>query len=413
MILEGVPILEQLILEETILRLYGQDWILINYNSPAAIVMGSSSQLGEHVDLHVLTKKKALKMHDWIRPKNWHFLSYAKWFGGICLLIAVGGTIAFIKNKDSLFGMDFTGGFSVDVEFHNTEKSHSSLEKIFTSLPNMTKQDFQIKEIGQPHQLRIFFSPTMNLPNKPFYRLPITEDIKNPMYSYETNPRLVWLVDICQKNGLDLSKETLKKLNDNWQNVSGQLSHTIKTNALLALLFACAAILIYITFRFEFIYAISATIGLVFDVCMTISALSLLHALGMPIQIDLTVIAAILTIIGYSLNDTIIVFDRTRERKQQLTTPQENLQNIINISLNETFSRTLLTSLTTLSVVLCLLFFGGPTLLSFSIIMTIGIIVGTLSTWFIATTVLILLNYIMNIKKSNYSSRQNHANELN
>ena len=169
--------------------------------------------------------------------------------------------------------------------------------------------------------------------------------------------------------------------------MSGQLSDTMRNNAIIALGVALLSILLYITIRFEFKYAIAAVVGLVHDVIITLGILALFRKLGFAVQIDLQVIGAIMTIIGYSLNDTIIVFDRIREdtrlhRKMKFT-------DIINESLNVTLSRTLMTSGTTLLVLFALVLLGGKSIFSFSLVMTIGVLVGTLSSLFIASPVLL------------------------
>ena len=115
--------------------------------------------------------------------------------------------------------------------------------------------------------------------------------------------------------------------------------------------------------------------------------MGLLHAIGVPIQIDLNTIAALMTIIGYSLNDTIIIFDRIREDSQ--LHPYVNMRKIIFTALNATLSRTAITSGTTLVVLLALLFLGGASIFSFSLVMVIGVIFGTLSSWFIASPLLL------------------------
>jgi SecD/SecF fusion protein len=156
----------------------------------------------------------------------------------------------------------------------------------------------------------------------------------------------------------------------------------MRNNALLGLAAALLCILIYITFRFEFKYAISATICLAHDVIFTLAAIGILHVLRVPIQIDLNTVAAIMTIVGYSLNDTIIVFDRIREDVRLMR--KSSFTEIINHALNITLSRTVMTSGTTLLVLIPLILLGGSTLFGFSLVMAIGVIFGTLSSLFIA-----------------------------
>jgi SecD/SecF fusion protein len=148
--------------------------------------------------------------------------------------------------------------------------------------------------------------------------------------------------------------------------------------------------LIYITVRFEFKFAVGAVAGLVHDVIITLGFLAIFHALGFPVQIDLQVIGAIMTIIGYSLNDTIIVFDRIREDIKILR--RLKFKDIINHALNVTLSRTIMTSGTTLLVLLALVLLGGHSIFAFSLVMTIGVLVGTLSSLFIASPVMLFFH---------------------
>ena len=175
-------------------------------------------------------------------------------------------------------------------------------------------------------------------------------------------------------------------LDKNFSSISGQMSETMRNNALIGLTLALVAILIYITVRFEFTYAISATIGLAFDLALTMALLGIFKACGAPLTIDLNTIAALMTIIGYSLNDTIIVFDRVRSDLKMKKAM--DMKELIDLSLNKTLSRTIMTSLTTLVVLLSLVILGGKSIFNFSFLMMIGVIIGTLSTLFLASTFL-------------------------
>jgi SecD/SecF fusion protein len=201
------------------------------------------------------------------------------------------------------------------------------------------------------------------------------------MYSGE-NPRVEWVVKSLINSGLKLTTHSEESIDLSWSQISGQMSETMRNNAIFGLIIALVGILIYITVRFEFKYAISATLCLAHDVIFTLAALALLHACGVPIQIDLNIIAALMTIVGYSLNDTIIIFDRIREDIRLMK--GHSFSDIINHSLNTTLSRTLMTSGTTLLVLIPLILMGGSTVLGFSLVMAIGVIFGTLSSLFIA-----------------------------
>jgi len=156
----------------------------------------------------------------------------------------------------------------------------------------------------------------------------------------------------------------------------------LRRKGLLAVCYAMIGILIYVTIRFEFRFALGAILALIHDALITLGVFSLLNK-----EIDLPVVAAILTIIGYSINDTIVVFDRVRENMRKLR--RQSLDKVIDDSISETLSRTLLTSLTTLIVVCSLFVLGGPVIHDFAFALIIGIVVGTYSSVYIASPVLI------------------------
>jgi preprotein translocase SecF subunit len=164
--------------------------------------------------------------------------------------------------------------------------------------------------------------------------------------------------------------------------ISPKVGGELRTKALLAILLSFGATLIYLTFRFEWRFAIAAIAATAHDIIVTVSFLALMN-----LEVSLVVVAAVLTIVGYSMNDTIIVFDRVRENLRKYKRGQ--IYDILNLSVNEVLPRTVLTGGTTLAAVLALLIFGGAVIRSFAWMMTFGIIVGTFSSWYIASPVLL------------------------
>lgn len=166
--------------------------------------------------------------------------------------------------------------------------------------------------------------------------------------------------------------------------IGPQVGKTLFTNGLLAILISLIAIIAYIAFRFEFKFAISAAVALIHDPIIILGVFSFFH-----LQFDLIALAAVLTIIGYSLNDTIVVYDRVREnfRRVRKGTPTT----IMNLSINQTLSRTIMTSGLTLLVVVALLIFGGEMLYGFSLALIIGIVVGTYSSIYVAGSLAVAL----------------------
>ncbi|WP_394177283.1 protein translocase subunit SecF [Yoonia maritima] len=162
--------------------------------------------------------------------------------------------------------------------------------------------------------------------------------------------------------------------------VSGELINT----AILAVTLAVAAILLYIWMRFEWQFAVGAVLALVHDVLLTIGIFSELQ-----IKFDLAIIAALLTIVGYSINDTVIVFDRVRENLRKYK--KKELKEVLNLSINETLSRTLMTSFTTLIALIALFVLGGDVIRGFVFAMIWGVVIGTYSSIFVASTILLVL----------------------
>lgn len=337
-------------------------------------------------------KHKELKMANLISSKNFNFFRITKPGYMISALLAVVGCFFIGTERDSILGMDFTGGFAINIEVEKGSKSdcRDAVESALIAA-GLSKQEFQIRELSPSNHLRVFLSNSLTKEGGPFYNMPLqTENDVN--YSYENVPKLLWLVKGLEEGGVQLSKDSLKSLDKNFNSISGQMSDTMRDNALMGLGIALLCILLYITIRFEFKYAMSATLGLAYDLLMTLSILGILHRLGVPIQIDLNTVAALMTIVGYSLNDTIIVFDRIREDVQVMK--KRSFKEVINHALNTTLSRTLLTSGTTLLVLVALVALGGQTIFGFSLIMLIGVVVGTISSCFIATSLLYLFQRI-------------------
>ena len=166
--------------------------------------------------------------------------------------------------------------------------------------------------------------------------------------------------------------------------IGSQVSSKLATNGALAMVLSLFCTIIYIAIRFEYRFAVGAAVALIHDPILILGVFSFFH-----MEFDLTALAAVLTVIGYSLNDTIVIFDRIREnfRKMRKGSPEE----IVNVSINQTLSRTVITSGLTLLVVLALLFLGGQMIHGFAVALTIGIIVGTYSSIYVAGAIAVAL----------------------
>jgi preprotein translocase SecF subunit len=166
------------------------------------------------------------------------------------------------------------------------------------------------------------------------------------------------------------------------ETVGPKIGSELKTAAFWAIIYSLAGIVVYISWRFEFRFAVGAILALIHDVLITLGFFSVTNR-----EISLPVIAAILTIVGYSLNDTIVVFDRIRENLRMRK--RENFDAVVNASINETLSRTIITSMTTLFVVMCLAVLGGEIIRDFALTLLVGVTVGTYSSIFVASPLLV------------------------
>jgi preprotein translocase subunit SecF len=201
-----------------------------------------------------------------------------------------------------------------------------------------------------------------------------------------------WIKENLKETFQDNSFKVLKE-----DQVGPKVGAELKRDAVLAVFLSLVVILIYLAFRFKFIFALGAVLALFHDVLITLGLYSLLYGVipGLNLEIDLSIVAAFLTLVGYSINDTVIVFDRVRENlKIHKTMP---LFDVLNMSINRTMSRTILTGGTTLLAVLVIFIFGGEVLRAFAFTLAFGIIIGTYSSIFVASA--LVLEYVNKTKK--------------
>ena len=340
---------------------------------------------------------KELKMAEWIKASNFNFLKYTRpafIITGIVLALGI-GVIA--MQYRSLLGMDFTGGYALVVDLKDAKlasgKPLDYREKVSAALlkNGLSSKEFQIRELGRPNLLRIQLGMSIQEEGKPFYGMPVELSSEKDQYTYDfqKNPRIVWVVKAIESSGLKVKPSQLQNLATGWTHMSGQFSDAMRNNALWALGLALLSVLIYIAFRFEWKFALASVLGLVHDIVLTLCVCAIANRMGLPVQLDLEVIGALMTIIGYSLNDTIIVFDRVREDMRIMR--KKSFAEIVNHALNTTLSRTMMTSGTTFLVLLALVFLGGKSMFAFSFVMAVGVFLGTLSSLFIAAPILVYL----------------------
>jgi len=336
------------------------------------------------------SKNRVLNMANMIKKTNFDFLKYGKASLYGVVVVSLIGCYLLISQRNTIFGMDFTGGYSASLEIQlqgNTSSYGRLVERALIDA-GATKREVHVREFSPANNIQILLGRGLDQEGRPFFGMPIETQKTDISHAYQNNPRLVWIVSALEKGGIQLTPQALRNLGANWASISGQMSNAMRNNAIFGLSLALICILIYITFRFEFKYAISATLGLAIDSLVTISIMAIFHLLQVPIQIDLNTVAAIMTIIGYSLNDTIIIFDRIREDLSHMR--KLPFKEVVNHALNVTLSRTIMTSGTTLVVLLALLFLGGSAIFGLSLVMVIGVVFGTFSSLFVTAPILLL-----------------------
>ena len=250
------------------------------------------------------------------------------------------------------FGIDFKGGTLIEIRSTDTKINVSSLRD---NLSQMNLGDVSVKNFGNETDFLIKFENNEN---------------KN----------------VIEKIKMNLDKSFGNNFNfRRVENVGPKVSAELLRSGVIAISVALFLMLVYIWIRFEWQFSLGAIIALFHDVIVTLGVFSLLG-----LEINLSIIAAVLTIVGYSMNDTVVIFDRVRENLRKYS--DIKIFELTNISINETLSRTLITSVTTLLALLSIFFFGGEVLKGFSLAMIFGVIFGTYSSIYIANTVLVRLN---------------------
>ncbi len=283
--------------------------------------------------------------------KNIQFNRYYKFFNFLSLsLIVISILLLFFKGLN--FGVDFKGGTLIELRVLDKQSNISSLRNAFS---NMDLGDVAIKKFGKETDYLIKFEKKQTDKN-------LIQNIKQKLNETLT------------------SNFEFRRV----ENVGPKVSAELLKNGLIAICVALGAMLFYIWVRFEWQFSIGAILALFHDVIITMGCFSLLN-----LEVNLSIVAAILTIVGYSMNDTVVIFDRVRENlKKHLDI---KINELTNLSINETLSRTIITSSTTLLALVSIFIFGGEILKGFSLAMILGVVFGTYSSIYIANPVLVYL----------------------
>jgi len=276
---------------------------------------------------------------------NIDFISKQKLTGLLSIVLIIVGISSLIMKGGPLLSIDFTGGTVAQIKFEKPVE----LGQLRNTLSDYGFKGAEIVEFGSPDEVLI-----------------------KTQFTGSSS-------EISEKLTLALGKTFILR---RVESVGPKIGKELQSDALKAIGLALLLILIYITFRFDRYYALGSVMALIHDVLITLGVFSLLDY-----EINLSIIAAFLTIVGYSLNDTIVVFDRIRENIPKFM--KKTLNDVVNISLNETLNRTVITSLTTMMVVVILFIWGGKVINLFAFALIVGIFIGTYSSLFVASPVMV------------------------
>jgi preprotein translocase subunit SecF len=383
-------------------------------------------------------------MIELFKQPNIDWMGKAKYFYALSGILLLAGWISIFVNGGLRYGIDFKGGTNVDVRFAqapNVDKLRTGLAAqglgnteiqsvsdiaspnsnevlIFVEGKNQDEQDLDASRVKVLNALNATYgvasSSKADFNSATPTTLAATLAEKDPLFlSVNAGDRYQQLakkiLDYRDKNanGVLTNFDDLSKVDGvtpavlsaiknsyalgpfairNVEIVGPKVGAELRTQAILVTLYALGGMLVYIAFRFEWVYGAAAVLAVFHDVLITLGFFSLLH-----FEISLTVIAALLTLVGYSMNDTIVIFDRIRENNRLLR--KESFADVVNKSINQTLSRTILTSGLTFLTVLVLFLMGGQVLRAFSFALVVGIVVGTYSSFGIAAPLVVAWNH--------------------
>jgi len=309
---------------------------------------------------------------------KWDFFSRSKLWLGISAVLVVAAFVSFLMQGLN-YGIDFRGGTTIRTESTETV----DIGQYRDAITALGLGDVTIAEVFDPT-----FGPEKNVA---MVRIQAQDDQESVSADLIADVEAA-LVEVVP----DIRFISVESVGPK---VSGELIQT----AVIAVILALSAVLIYIWMRFEWQFAVGAVAALFHDVLLTIGIFSELQ-----IRFDLTIIAALLTIVGYSLNDTVVVFDRVRENLRKYK--KMELKEVLNISINETLSRTVMTSVTTLLALIALYVLGGDVIRGFVFAMIWGVIVGTYSSIFVASAILLWLGVKRDWTKTDANAGTQFAN---
>jgi preprotein translocase subunit SecF len=284
--------------------------------------------------------------------REYNFMGIRKFALTVSAILMLISLASLVVNKLNV-GIDFTGGSVIEIGY----KKSVELEPIRQELGKAGYADAIVQHFGSAKEVLIRLVP------------------QEGQNKAELSTKVINLLETLEGDKLDVRRVDF---------VGPQVGKELTEDGGLAVLYALIAILVYVSLRFEYRFSLGAVAALIHDVVITLGVFSILQ-----LDFDLTVLAAILAVIGYSLNDTIVVFDRIRENFRKIR--KKTSLEITNTSINQTISRTLMTSFTTLLVLISLYVFGGEVIQSFALALIIGVFVGTYSSIYVASAIALLL----------------------
>ena len=284
--------------------------------------------------------------------KTIKFLSIRKITTIMSIILIMASTLS-LMSKGLNLGIDFTGGIQIEITF----EAAPDIENVRSNLASGGYDDAIVQNSGSSQDLMVRIPPRDGVTNKK-----VGEDVKGMLQA--------------SNNSVTVKSS---------EYISAQVGEELTEQGGLAMIFALIMIMIYIVFRFQWKFSIGAVLALIHDVMITLGIFSFFQ-----LTFDLSVLAAILAVVGYSLNDTIVIYDRIRENFRSMRTA-ETLE-ILNSAITQTIKRTIITSSTTLLVLLSLFVFGGSSLEGFSIALIVGVLIGTYSSIFVASTSIFYLD---------------------
>lgn len=277
----------------------------------------------------------------------------------ISAIVILTGVISLIINNGPKYGIDFTGGITIELDLSpvNADSRQVQIEEVRQVMLDADMLDVEIQTLrGVDDQIFFLFK------------------------TQEEGTSAEDIINVIRTNFPEHSeKQDFIRLQEQ---VGPRIGEELRSKAFLAIFYALLGIILYIWWRFELTFGVAAVVALFHDIIITVGIFSITGK-----EISLAIVAALLTIVGYSLNDTIVIFDRIREDLRIYR--KESYASVINHSINETLSRTIITSLTTFIVVLSLYIFGGAVIRDFAFALLIGIVVGTYSSIFVASPILV------------------------